>query len=67
MAAADENGMESVTPTEPSVDRPPTGGLSRAELVAELEQIVSRAKSDPQDWHERAGTVSDDLLPNRRG
>jgi hypothetical protein len=66
--AADEHRMEQVTRPEPTADRRPAPEreLSREELVAELERVVSRAKTDSHEWQQRAGAVTDDLLPTRR-
>jgi predicted Zn-dependent protease len=66
--------MESVTRPEPRAAEPKTSDvntvpereLSREELVAELERVVSQAKTDSKRWDQRAGAVSDDLLPRRR-
>ena len=62
--------MESVTRPEPTAAEPeptaPERELSREELVAELERVVSQAKTDSKRWEQRAGTVTDDLLPSRR-
>jgi hypothetical protein len=75
-APADESRMESVTRSEPTAAEPKTSdvktaaaperGLSRQALVAELERVVSQAKTDSKRWEQRAGTVTDDLLPSRR-
>jgi hypothetical protein len=60
--------MESVTRPEPTAAaaRAPERELSREELVAELERVVSQAKTDSKRWEQRAGAVTDDLLPSRR-
>jgi hypothetical protein len=60
--------MESVTRPEPTAAEAPAPEreLSREELVAELERVVSQAKTDSKRWEQRAGAVTDDLLPSRR-
>jgi hypothetical protein len=68
--------MESVSRPEPTAAEPRTSDvktaaaplreLSREELVAELERVVSQAKTDSKRWEHRAETVTDDLLPSRR-
>jgi hypothetical protein len=50
----------------PNVERRPEPARSREEVLAELERVVERAKSDWGDWGRPGTTVTDDLLPNRR-
>lgn len=61
--------MGAVTRPAPSVERAHAPERSREEVLAELERVVSRAKSGWSGWGEGpqpVAPVTDDLLPKRR-